>query len=206
MPAKLKSGDRIVVASHNTGKVREIRDLLAPYGVETVAAEDLDLEEPEETGETFAENARIKARAAANVSGLPALADDSGLEVEALGGEPGIHSARWAGEEKDFEAAMGRVEVALSEADARTPDKRGANFTCVLALAFPGEECETFEGKVHGTLVWPPRGENGFGYDPVFLPEGGELTFGEMEPEDKHAISHRARAFDQFVASCFERN
>lgn len=206
MPAKLKSGDRIVVASHNAGKVREIRDLLAPYGVETVAAEDLDLEEPEETGETFAENARIKARAAANVSGMPALADDSGLEVEALGGEPGIHSARWAGEEKDFEAAMGRVEVALSEADARDPDKRGANFTCVLALAFPGGECETFEGKVHGTLVWPPRGDNGFGYDPVFLPEGGEFTFGEMEPEDKHAISHRARAFDKFVASCFERN
>lgn len=206
MTRKLKSGDKLVVASHNEGKVREICELLAPYGVETVSAADLDLDEPEETGSTFAENAGIKARAAANASGLPAIADDSGLEAHALDGEPGIHSARWAGEEKDFEKAMGLLEVALSEADARTPEKRGANFTCVLALAFPGGECETFEGKVFGTLVWPSRGENGFGYDPVFVPEGGTLTFGEMEPEDKHAISHRAKAFDKFVAACFGGN
>lgn len=206
MTARLKSGDRIVVASHNVGKVREIRALLAPYGVEAVAASELDLDEPEETGSTFAENAELKARAAAAGSGLPALADDSGLEVDALGGEPGIYSARWAGEERDFEAAIGRIEVALCENDAREPEKRDANFTCALALAFPGGECETFVGKVVGTLVWPPRGDNGFGYDPIFLPEGGTLTFGEMEPDDKQAISHRAKAFDQFVAACFDKS
>lgn len=207
MAAKLKSGDRLVVASHNKGKVREISDLLRPHGIEVVSASDLDLPEADENGSTFAENAEIKARDAAERSGLPALSDDSGLEVHALDGDPGIYSARWAGEEKDFEAAMGRVEVALCEKDAREESKRGANFTCVLALAMPHGTCETFEGKVFGTLVWPPRGDNGFGYDPVFLPEGGgDLTFGEMAPEDKHAISHRARAFDQFVANCFERN
>lgn len=206
MAAKLKSGDRLVVASHNPGKVREIADLLRPHGIEVVSAKELDLPEPEETGSTFSENAELKARAAASRSGLPALADDSGLEVHVLGGEPGIYSARWAGEEKDFEVAMGRVEVAMSEKDARTPDKRGANFTCALSLAMPDGSCETFVGKVFGTMVWPPRGKNGFGYDPVFLPEGGELTFGEMKPQDKHAISHRAKAFDQFIAACFERN
>lgn len=206
MAAKLKSGDRLLVASHNKGKVREITELLRAYGIEVVSATDLDLPEPDETGKSFAGNAELKACAAAELSGLPALSDDSGIEVHALDGEPGIYSARWAGEEKDFEAAMGRVEVALCEKDARTPEKRGANFTCALALAMPDGTCETFEGKVFGTMVWPPRGENGFGYDPVFLPEGGELTFGEMEPEEKHAISHRARAFDLFVAKCFERN
>lgn len=206
MSARLKSGDRLVIASHNDGKVREISDLLTPYGIEVVSAKDLDLPEPDETGSTFTENAEIKARAAAQASGLAALADDSGLEVHALDGEPGIHSARWAGEERDFEAAMGRVEVAMCEKDARTPEKRGANFACALSLALPDGTCETFEGKVFGTMVWPPRGDNGFGYDPVFLPEGGELTFGEMTPEDKHAISHRAKAFDRFIAACFERN
>ena len=206
MTAKLKSGDRLVVASHNPGKVREISDLLRPYGIEVVSASELDLPEPEETGSSFIENAELKARAAAQASGLPALSDDSGLEVHVLDGEPGIHSARWAGEERDFEAAMGRVEVAMCEKDARTPEKRGANFTCALSLALPDGTCETWEGKVFGTMVWPPSGENGFGYDPVFLVEGGELTFGEMKPEDKHAISHRAKAFDQFVAACFERN
>ena len=206
MAGKLKSGDRLVVASHNPGKVREIADLLRPHGIEVVSAKELDLPEPEETGSTFSENAELKARAAASRSGLPALADDSGLEVHVLGGEPGIYSARWAGEEKDFEVAMGRVEVAMSEKDARAPDKRGANFTCALSLAMPDGSCETFVGKVDGTMVWPPRGKNGFGYDPVFLPEGGELTFGEMKPQDKHAISHRAKAFDQFIAACFERN
>jgi len=206
MTQRLKHGDRLVVASHNKGKVREISDLLRPYGIDVVSATDIDLPEPDETGESFIENAELKARAAAERSGLPALSDDSGIEVHVLDGEPGIYSARWAGEEKDFEAAMGRVEVALCEKDAREPDKRGANFTCALTLAMPDGTCETFEGKVFGTMVWPPRGENGFGYDPVFLPEGGELTFGEMEPEEKHAISHRARAFDLFVAKCFERN
>ncbi len=202
MTTKLKAGDRLVVASHNPGKVREIRDLLAPYGVEGVSAVELNLPEPEETGKTFIANAELKARAAARVSGLPALADDSGLEVAALDGAPGIYSARWAGEEKDFEAAMGRVEVALAEADARTPDKRGANFTCALTLATPDGACHTFEGKVFGTLVWPPRGARGFGYDPIFLPEGGSETFGEMEPDKKHGQSHRARAFELFQEAC----
>jgi XTP/dITP diphosphohydrolase len=205
MTTKFKADDRLVVASHNPGKVREIRDLLAPYGVEAVSAEELDLPEPVETGKTFAANAELKARAAAKSSGLPALADDSGLEVAALDGEPGIYSARWAGEEKDFEAAMGRVELALAEADAREPEKRGANFTCALSLATPDGACHTFEGKVFGTLVWPPRGTRGFGYDPIFLPEGGSQTFGEMEPEKKHGQSHRARAFELFREACLER-
>jgi XTP/dITP diphosphohydrolase len=205
MTTKLKADDRLVVASHNPGKVREIRDLLAPYGVEAVSAEELDLPEPVETGKTFAANAELKARAAAKSSGLPALADDSGLEVAALDGEPGIYSARWAGEEKDFEAAMGRVEMALAEADAREQEKRGANFTCALSLATPDGACHTFEGKVFGTLVWPPRGTRGFGYDPIFLPEGGSQTFGEMEPEKKHGQSHRARAFELFREACLER-
>ena len=204
MTTKLKADDRLVVASHNPGKVREIRDLLAPYGVEAVSAEELDLPEPVETGKTFAANAELKARAAAKSSGLPALADDSGLEVAALDGEPGIYSARWAGEEKDFEAAMGRVEMALAEADAREPEKRGANFTCALSLATPDGACHTFEGKVFGTLVWPPRGTRGFGYDPIFLPEGGSQTFGEMEPEKKHGQSHRARAFELFREACLD--
>ena len=204
MTTKFKADDRLVVASHNPGKVREIRDLLAPYGVEAVSAEELDLPEPVETGKTFAANAELKARAAAKSSGLPALADDSGLEVAALDGEPGIYSARWAGEEKDFEAAMGRVEMALAEADAREPEKRGANFTCALSLATPDGACHTFEGKVFGTLVWPPRGTRGFGYDPIFLPEGGSQTFGEMEPEEKHGQSHRARAFELFREACLE--
>jgi XTP/dITP diphosphohydrolase len=206
MTTKFKADDRLVVASHNPGKVREIRDLLAPYGVEAVSAEELDLPEPVETGKTFAANAELKARAAAKSSGLPALADDSGLEVAALDGEPGIYSARWAGEEKDFEAAMGRVELALAEADAREPEKRGANFTCALSLATPDGACHTFEGKVFGTLVWPPRGTRGFGYDPIFLPEGGSQTFGEMEPEKKHGQSHRARAFELFREACLERD
>ncbi len=204
MTAKLKSGDRLVVASHNKGKVREINELLAPYGIEAVSAGELDLPEPEETGITFKANAELKARAAAKASGLPALADDSGLEVDALDGQPGIYSARWAGETKDFEVAMGRVEVALGEADARTPDRRGANFTCALTLATPDGACETFEGKVFGTLVWPPRGKRGFGYDPIFLPQGGSETFGEMEPDEKHGQSHRARAFKLFRDTCLD--
>jgi XTP/dITP diphosphohydrolase len=204
MTCTLKQGDRLVVASHNPGKVREIQALLAPFGVEAVAAGDLDLPEPEETGTTFAANAEIKARAAAKASGLPALADDSGLEVAALEGAPGVYSARWAGPGKDFGVAMRRLHRALVEAEASTPGQRRANFTCALALATPDGGCDTFEGKVFGTLVWPPKGERGFGYDPMFLAEGQSLTFGQMNPDAKHAISHRARAFEKFVAQCLE--
>jgi len=206
MTAKLKAGSRLVVASHNPGKVREIRDLLAPFGVEAVSSGDLDLLEPEETGETFIANAEIKARSAAELSGLPALADDSGLEVAALDGAPGIYSARWAGDAKDFALAMERVEKALVERHADTPEQRVANFTCALTLATPDGAWRTFEGKVFGTLVWPPRGERGFGYDPIFLPRGRDMTFGEMEPDEKHAISHRARAFEKFIKACLDRN
>ncbi len=197
----LKPGDRIVIASHNPGKVREIAALLEPLGLEVVSAGELGLPEPEETGETFEENAIIKAKAAAEGAGLPALADDSGLCVDALGGEPGIHSARWGGPEKDFARAMRLVEERLREAGATTPDERKAHFTCALALAWPDGEVETFTGEVHGHLVWPPRGEKGFGYDPIFVPEGHDITFGEMEPEKKDAMSHRARAFEKLLAA-----
>ena len=193
---KLRKGDRLVVASHNPGKVREIDALLAPLGLETIGAAALNLPEPEETGSSFAENALLKARAAANASGLPALADDSGLCVAALNGAPGIYSARWAGAKKDFFEAMRRVERELGG----NPDKR-AFFICVLALAAPDGAAESFEGRVYGTLTFPPRGERGFGYDPIFIPEGHRFTFGEMEPAKKHAMSHRARAFEKFVAS-----
>jgi XTP/dITP diphosphohydrolase len=204
MARKLNRGDRLVVASHNEGKVREIRELLAPYGVETVSAGELNLPEPEETGKTFIANAELKARAAAQASGLPALSDDSGLEVAALGGAPGIYSARWAGNAKDFSFAMMRVQNALEQEGAMTPGARRANFTCALSLAWPDGECDTFEGKVFGTLVWPPKGERGFGYDPMFLPQGGNETFGQMEPDAKHAISHRAEAFKLFIAACLD--
>jgi len=192
---------KLVIASHNAGKVREIAELLAPFGVAVVSAGELGLDEPEETGATFAANAELKARAAALGSGLPALADDSGLAVHALGGAPGIQSARWAetAAGRDFGAAMERVEAALAGKADRT-----AHFVCALALAWPDGHVETFEGRVDGTLVWPPRGEKGFGYDPVFRPDGHEITFGEMDPDDKHAISHRADAFARLVAACFE--
>jgi len=190
---------KLVIASHNPGKVREIADLVRAYGVDVVSADELGLDEPEETGTTFAENARIKALAAATASGLPALADDSGLAVHALGGDPGIYSARWAGPGKDFRVAMERVERALGDAADRT-----AHFVCALALAWPDRHLETFEGTVHGMLVWPPRGDRGFGYDPVFVPDGHDRTFGEMEPERKHAMSHRAHAFHKLVAACLE--
>ena len=201
---RLRPGERIVVASHNPGKVREIRDLVAPFGLDAVAAGALGLPEPEETGETFEENARIKALAAAQGAGLPALADDSGLEVEALGGEPGIYSARWAGGDKTFRAAMERVQRALEERGARGETARRANFTCALCLAWPDGETRVFLGKVFGHIVWPPRGEKGFGYDPIFVPEGRRETFAEMEPKEKHAMSHRAQAFALFVAACLE--
>ena len=191
--------DRLAIASHNPGKVREIAELLAPYGIEVASAAELGLPEPEETGGSFAENAELKARAAALASGLPALADDSGLTVTGLGGRPGVHSARWAGPEKDFRAAMRRVHEELGEAE----DRRAA-FVCVLALAWPDGSTRLFEGRVDGTLVWPPRGSHGFGYDPMFQPECSDITFGEMDPAEKHRISHRARAFAKLVGAVFE--
>ncbi len=194
---RLAAGDRLVIASHNPGKVREIEALVAPHGVSVVSAGDLGLGEPEETGTTFAGNAALKAEAATAASGLPALADDSGLAVTALDGQPGIHSARWGGPSRDFTAAMRRVEDALDgKAD------RSAHFVCALALAWPDGGTELFEGRVDGQLVWPPRGDRGFGYDPMFLPDGGSQTFGEMDPDAKHAISHRADAFRKFAAAC----
>lgn len=185
-----------MIASHNPGKLREIADLLAPHGLSVVSAGDLGLGEPEETGASFDANARLKALAATAGAGLPALADDSGLAVAALDGRPGIYSARWAGPERDFAVAMSRVEEEL----AAQSDRR-AHFVCVLALAWPDGRCETFEGRIDGQLVWPPRGDRGFGYDPMFLPDGHDLTFGQMDPTLKHAISHRARAFEAFLAA-----
>lgn len=191
-------GDRLVIASHNRGKVREIEDLLRPFAVAVVAAGELGLPEPEETGETFVANAELKATAAALGAGLPALADDSGLVVPALGGAPGVFSARWAGPTKDFRVAMKRVERAL----AGSADDR-AHFVCALVLAWPDGHRECFEGVVSGRLVFPPRGERGFGYDPIFVADRREVTFGEMDPEEKHRISHRADAFRKLIAACF---
>jgi XTP/dITP diphosphohydrolase len=185
---------RLVVATHNPGKLREIGELLEPHGVETLAAGALGLPEPEESGESFAANAALKAEAAAAGSGLPALADDSGLCVAALGGKPGVHSARWAGPVKDFAVAMRRVRQELGE----NPDRR-AWFVCALAYAEPGRETQVFEGRIDGVLLFPPRGNRGFGYDPIFQPDGEMITFGEMAPARKHAMSHRARAFEKFV-------
>ncbi len=198
---KLQPG-RLVIASHNPGKVREIAELLGPYGIAPVSAAELDLPEPEETGTSFVANAELKALQAADLSGLPALADDSGLCVEALGNEPGIFSARWAGPERDFRVAMSRVERRLEQLGPETP--RDAHFICALALAWPDGHVEWFEGRVDGTLVWPPRGTRGFGYDPVFLPNGEERTFGEMDPAKKHGMSHRADAFRQLVAAVLD--
>jgi len=193
---------KIVIATHNPGKLREIRALLAPLGIACVGAEEADLPEPEETGVTFADNAELKARQAADLSGLPALADDSGLAVNALHGNPGIYSARWAedeGGERDFHRAMERV---WREVEAAGPDAgHDAHFVCVLSLAWPDGAIESFEGKVHGTLVWPPRGDKGFGYDPMFVKDGMSQTFGEIDPADKHRISHRADAFAKLVAA-----
>ena len=195
---KLAPG-RLVIASHNEGKVREIRALLAPYGIEPVSAAALDLPEPDETGTTFAANAELKARASADLSGLPALADDSGLCVEALGGDPGIFSARWAGPTKDFALAMQLVERHL--ADKGPGAGRDAHFVCALSLCWPDGHIETFEGRVDGTLVWPPRGDRGFGYDAMFRPNGHAETFGEMDPAAKHGMSHRADAFARLTAA-----
>lgn len=189
---------RLVVASHNQGKVREISALLGPLGLEAVSAAALGLPEPEETEATFTGNAALKARAAATGSGLPALADDSGLEVFALGGAPGVYSARWAGPDKNFSAAMERVWRELQQKSATD---LSARFVCVLALAQPDGAVETFEGEARGRIVWPPRGEHGFGYDPIFVPDGHERTFGEMRHEEKLPLTHRARAFEKFVAA-----
>ncbi|HWA01305.1 MAG TPA: RdgB/HAM1 family non-canonical purine NTP pyrophosphatase [Caulobacterales bacterium] len=189
---------RLVVASHNSGKVREIGALLAPLGLEAVSAGELGLPEPDETEPTFAGNAALKARAAAQASGLPALADDSGLEVFALGGAPGVYSARWSGPGRDFDAAMARVWRELQE--HRAADF-GARFVCALALAQPGGEAHVFEGEARGRIVWPPRGEHGFGYDPIFTPDGCDRTFGEMTHEEKLPLTHRARAFEKLLAA-----
>ena len=200
--------ERLVIATHNAGKLREISALLAPYGLECVSAGDLGLPEPEETGTTFIENALLKARAAAEAANLPALADDSGLSVDALGGRPGVYTADWAERQwfeghpgRDWYMAMSKVEGMLQEIGPQA--ERAAQFNCVLAIAWPDGESAVYEGVLRGSLVWPPRGKRGFGYDPVFVPNGHEETFGEMDPEAKHAISHRADAFAKLVAEQF---
>lgn len=189
---------RLLAATHNRGKVDELTALFAPYGFEVVSARELGLDEPEETETTFAGNALLKARAAVKASGLPALSDDSGLAVNALGGEPGIYSARWAGEPRNFYAAMERVEAALKASGSAD---RSAKFVCALAVVWPDGQEAVFEGEVHGALVWPPRGTRGFGYDPVFVADGETLTFGEMDPDRKHAMSHRADAVKKLKAA-----
>lgn len=195
---KLKPRDTLVVASHNKGKVREIMELLAPFNLHVFSAGDIEIEEPEETETTFAGNAGLKARWVADRCGHIAIADDSGLVVNALGGAPGIYSARWAGPEKDFSAAMARVERELKDKGAAD---MSAYFVSALALALPHEEPRIFQGEIHGHLAFPPRGTNGFGYDPIFVPEGGTLTFGEMDPARKLAMNHRTRAFEKLIAS-----
>ncbi len=196
---RIFDGDELLIATHNNGKAREISELLAPYVKTFVTAGDLDLPEPEETGKTFAENAILKAQAAAQASGRVSLADDSGLAVNALNGDPGIYSARWGGPEKDFNLAMQKVHEALGGTEDRS-----AYFVCVLALGWPDGHSEVFEGRVNGTIIWPMRGDKGFGYDPVFQADGYDITFAEMAPSDKHAISHRANAFDLLVKNCLK--
>ncbi|HEX4260598.1 MAG TPA: RdgB/HAM1 family non-canonical purine NTP pyrophosphatase [Acetobacteraceae bacterium] len=200
MPRRLEPGDRLVLASHNQGKLAEIAELLRPHHVVAISAATLGLPEPEETEASFAGNARLKALAATRGSGLPAMADDSGFCVAALDGAPGIRSARWAGPERDFAAAMRRVNREIGG----TTDRR-AEFACVLCLAWPDGEASLFEGRVAGRAVWPPRGQRGFGYDPMFVPDGWTESFGEMAPDAKHAISHRARAFSAFAETCLPR-
>lgn len=199
----------VVIATHNPGKLREMRDLLAPYAIEAQSAGELGLPEPQETGTSFAENARIKALAAAKATGRTAFADDSGLVVDALDGKPGIHSARWAGPEKDFRAAMNMIQTLLIERGAKTAPARRAHFVAALCLAWPDGHTEEFEGRIDGVVVWPPRGDKGFGYDPLFLPDGHDRTFGEMNAEEKHGLppqgkglSHRARAFMKLAETC----
>ena len=200
---------KVVIATHNSGKLREMRELLAPYGIEAVSAGELHLAEPDETGLTFIANAYIKAKAACDASGLPAFSDDSGLCVEALNGDPGIYSARWAGPEKDFSAAMAKIEAELAKKEAKEPSQRRAHFISALSIVWPDGEQIEVEGRVDGTLVWPPRGDAGFGYDPMFLPDGHTRTFGEMTSIEKHGLpplglglSHRARAFTMLAKLC----
>ncbi|MCP9319279.1 RdgB/HAM1 family non-canonical purine NTP pyrophosphatase [Acetobacter persici] len=195
---KLEAGSKLVLASHNAGKLAEFSTLLADFGVTVLSAGDLNLPEPEETATTFAGNAAIKALAAAKATGLPALADDSGLCVSALGGAPGIYSARWAGPDKDFPAAMARIEDGIGS------DERDAWFICVLCLAYPDGTTRSFEGRVDGSITWPPRGEKGHGYDPIFTPTGESRTFAEMAEAEKNTISHRARAFQAFKQACLD--
>lgn len=209
----------IVVASHNAGKVKEINDLIGPFGFSAKSAADLNLPEPEETGTTFEENASIKALAATRATGLPALADDSGLCVNTLGGAPGVYTADWAEKEdgsgRDFMMAMEKIEQALQNAGATEPHVRGAKFVAVLCVAWPDEHLEYFRGEVEGTIVWPPKGDAGFGYDPIFKPDGFDQTFGEMTAEEKHGwnadredngLSHRARAFALFARTCLSQD
>jgi XTP/dITP diphosphohydrolase len=191
-------GGRLIVASHNAGKVREINDLLVPFSAEVISAGELDLPEPEETGTTFVANAELKALAAARAANAVALADDSGLAVAALNGTPGIYSARWAGPEKDFDMAMRKIEAEIGHATDNS-----AKFVCALTLAWPDGHCESFEGTVSGTLTFPQRGDKGFGYDPIFIPDSFDITFAEMSPAKKHSLSHRADAFSKLVAACF---
>ncbi len=198
MARRLAAGARLVLASHNPGKLAELADLLRPHAIEMISVGSLDLAEPTEDATDFAGNARIKALAAARASGLPALADDSGFCVAALAGAPGVHSARWAGPGKDFAAAMARVHRQMGEAS----DRR-AWFIAALCIAWPDGDTETFVGRAAGAAVWPPRGDKGFGYDPMFIPSGSAKTFGELDPAEKHAVSHRARAFAQFLAAGF---
>ncbi len=205
MTRPLHAGETLVIATHNQGKLREFADLLQPYGLSAKLAGDLGLPEPDETGITFEDNAEIKAVAAAKASGLPALADDSGVVVDALGGAPGVHSARWAGPAKDFALAMEKVEEGLRDAGALTLAERTARFVAVLCLAFPDGTSEFWRGAIEGTMVWPPRGQNGFGYDPMFVPEGEAKTFGELTRAEKHGRSHRARAFALFAAARLTR-
>lgn len=199
---RLVRGSRLVVASHNKGKVWEINQLITPYGLTAISAGELGLQEPKETETTFRGNALLKAKFSAEGASLPALADDSGLEIEALNGAPGVYSADWAGPTKDFSVAMAAVHEALEKKDAWKGAPPRANFISVLCLAWPDGEHHFFEGRVFGSLVWPPRGGNGFGYDPMFVPEGHTLTFGEMEPAGKYVISHRTRAFEKFKTAC----
>lgn len=201
MPHRLFKEETLVIASHNKGKLREISDLLRPFQIKCISAGDLGLPEPEETETTFEGNARLKALAAATASAKCALSDDSGLCVNGLSGAPGIYSARWAGPEKDFYKAMARIWKELDEKDEKD---HSAYFACALCLAWPDGHTETFVGKVHGTLVREPRGTQGFGYDPIFKPQGHEITFGEMDPDDKHKMSHRAKAFEQLIHACFQ--
>jgi XTP/dITP diphosphohydrolase len=200
-PVRLERGGTLVIATHNRGKLWEIQRLLDPYGIEALAAGDLGVPEPEETGSTFEANASLKAVACATATGRLSLADDSGLVVDALDGAPGIYSARWAGEGRDFSLAMERVERELQEKGATAPEQRQAYFICVLCLANPQGAVQFFEGRVAGHVIWPPRGVNGFGYDPMFVPDGYDITFGEMEPARKYELTHRARAFDKFKAA-----